>query len=106
MKVYLDDERETPRGWVRTYTPAQTIELLSTEKVEELSLDHDLGDDINIGTGYHVLIWLEEQAFNDLNFTIPKIHIHSANSSARLKMLQAVNSIERIRQAKLDSHNQ
>ena len=60
MKVYLDDERTTPDGWVRTYWPEEAIALLKTGAVTEISLDHDLGDDAH-GTGYSVLLWLEEQ---------------------------------------------
>lgn len=45
MKVYLDDERETPYGWTRVYWPEEAIDLLRTGMVEVISLDHDLGDD-------------------------------------------------------------
>ena len=31
MKVYLDDERKTPDGWVRVFWPDEAIELLSLE---------------------------------------------------------------------------
>ena len=44
MRVFLDDERATPPGWVRTYWPDEVITLLKTGDVVELSLDHDLGD--------------------------------------------------------------
>lgn len=94
MKVFLDDERETPSGFVRTYWPDETIALLKTGKVAELSLDHDLGDD-DRGTGYDVLLWLEEQVITN-GFVPPEvIKVHSANSSARLKMLAAIESITR-----------
>ena len=92
LKVFLDDERITPDGWVRAYWPEDVIELLITGQVSELSLDHDLGDDVH-GTGYSVLLWLEEQVIvND--FAPPKsIRVHSANSSARIKMELAIASI-------------
>ncbi|MEA8592104.1 hypothetical protein PZT57_26020 [Pseudomonas aeruginosa] len=97
MKVFLDDERTTPDGWVRTFWPDETIELLKSGGVTELSLDHDLGDD-DRGTGYTVLLWLEEQvALN--GFLPPAIRIHSANSSARLKMEAAVASIQKLANA-------
>lgn len=96
MKVWLDDIREAPKGWVRTYCPDEVISLLRTGNVEELSLDHDLGDD-DKGTGYHVLLWVEMKQNFDKNFRIPKIHIHSANVSARKKMELAIESIERRR---------
>jgi len=92
MKVFLDDERETPVGWVRAFWPAEVIALLETGAVEELSLDHDLGDD-QIGTGYDVVLWIEE-AVALRRFRPPTIGVHSANSSAREKMLAGIRSIE------------
>ena len=59
MRVFLDDERTTPEGWIRVYWPSEAIALLQTGEVEELSLDHDLGDDER-GTGYDVVLWIEE----------------------------------------------
>ncbi len=91
MKVYLDDERETPEGWVRVYWPDEAIELLEAGGVTQISLDHDLGDDER-GTGYDVLLWLEEQVVVN-GMTPPKIRVHSANSSAREKMEAAIASI-------------
>jgi len=93
MKVYLDDERQTPVGWVRAYWPEEVIELLKGGQVTELSLDHDLGDDSR-GTGYTVLVWLEEQVVLN-NMVPPALYVHSANSSARLKMDSAIQSIYR-----------
>lgn len=98
MKVYLDDERPTPRGWTRTYTAPETIDLLKTNLVTDLSLDHDLGDDEvpSIGCGYDVLLWLEEQVA--LHGFVPPSHIsvHSSNASARIKMEAAIRAIRRM----------
>ncbi|BCG24561.1 hypothetical protein TUM18999_27520 [Pseudomonas tohonis] len=92
MKVYLDDERATPDGWVRAWWPVEVIELLKTGQVSELSLDHDLGDDER-GTGYDVILWIEE-AVALHGFVPPRISVHSANASAVLKMQAGVLSIE------------
>lgn len=94
MKVFLDDERTAPEGWVRVMWPEEAIELLKGGQVSELSLDHDLGDDDH-GTGYTVLLWLEYQvAVNSMK--PPEIRVHSANPSARLKMEAAIISINRL----------
>lgn len=37
MKIFLDDVRETPEGYVRCYWPSEVIELLKTNQVTELS---------------------------------------------------------------------
>lgn len=94
MKIYLDDERVPPSGWKLTKTPKETINFLKTGKVTELSLDHDLGDDSGIGTGYDVLLWIEEQVHMN-GFKPPKMKVHSANSSARTKMELAIKSINK-----------
>lgn len=90
MKVYLDDEREVPdASWVLVKTTQEAIDLLRTGNVEIISLDHDLGDNTN-GTGYDVLLYIEE--FME---EVPYILIHTGNASARIKMEQAVRSIKR-----------
>ena len=91
MKVFLDDERTTPKGWYRVYWPDEAIELLKTGKVNEISLDHDLGDDTR-GTGYDVILWIEQAVVHE-GFVPPKIVVHSANVSACLKMEQAICNI-------------
>ncbi|WP_112477836.1 cyclic-phosphate processing receiver domain-containing protein [Vibrio variabilis] len=91
MKVYLDDERTAPEGWKRVYWPEEAIELLQSGEVEEISLDHDLGDD-TLGTGYDVVVWIEEQVIVN-RFKPPKILVHSANSSARIKMEMGISNI-------------
>lgn len=95
MKLYLDDERDTPDGWVRAYTCEGCISLLETELVSELSLDHDLGTST---TGYDVVKWLEEQAHNGRWNVVPKsITVHSANPVGRQRMEQAIASIDKMR---------
>lgn len=92
MKVFLDDERATPEGWVRVYWPDEAIALLQSGQVTEISLDHDLGDDAR-GTGYDVLVWIEE-AMRLRGFVPPRMHVHSANPAARVRMFAAVASID------------
>lgn len=91
MKLYLDDERKTPVGWVRVFWPDEAIAWLKTEMVTEISLDHDLGHD-DRGTGYDVILWIENEVMTN-NFIPPQIHIHSANVSARRKMELGVVAI-------------
>lgn len=99
MRVYLDDVREAPVGWVRAHTPDEVIDLLRSGSVEELSLDHDLGLTSADGerTGYDVLRWLEEAvATGTWTFPLPEIRIHSANPVGWRRMEQAINSIQRL----------
>jgi len=96
MKVYLDDTRSTPEGWIRTYWPEETIALLERGGITELSLDHDLGDD-GRGTGYDVLTWLERRIFDNAAFPLPKIYIHSANPVGVLRMRNLVARLEEMK---------
>ncbi len=96
MKIYLDDEREAPEGWTRTRSSPVTIALLRTEHVTHLSLDHDLGEEDGVGNGYDVLLWIEEQVACYGYSPVENITVHSANSGARPKMLQAIEAIKRL----------
>lgn len=99
MKVFLDDERDTPEGWTRTYTVEETLSLLETKQVTELSVDNDLGE--NIPEGYKVLDTLEEWVHFDPSFPIPIITVHSSNASRVQSMKQAIANLERKRQQQI-----
>lgn len=96
MKIYMDDARETPLGWHRTYTVAETIAALRTRTVTHLSLDNDLGE--GQPEGYKVIDWLEETIYNDSSFPMPETTVHSSNASRVEYMQRALRNIERIRQ--------
>jgi hypothetical protein len=95
VKLYLDDMRPPPDGWVLVRTAQEAIAILETGGVSHLSLDHDLGDDDAFGTGYDVACWIEE-AVALRGFAPPDITIHSANVVGRARMGRAVESIERL----------
>ena len=97
MKVFLDDVREAPAGWIRCRTPDEVIVLLETGDVEELSLDHDLGliEAEREATGYDVLTWIERQVAT-AGFRPPEMYVHSANPVAHRRMLDAIESIARL----------
>lgn len=98
MKLWLDDERPAPPGWVRVTTATDAIARLTAGGVHEISLDHDLGEDSPGGSGYDVAVWIEQAAFNG---TLPKLawSIHSANPVGRARMEQALRSANRFWEA-------
>lgn len=89
MWVYLDDKRETPDGYIRTFTVEETIELLIKHNgsVELVSLDNDLGTGFK--EGREVMKWIEEQAFNNTLLPIPHLIVHSGNPVAQDEMTTA-----------------
>lgn len=94
MKIWLDDVRKPPKGWVWCKWPQEVIQTLQSNPglIEEVSLDHDLGDDSH-GTGYDVITWIENRIFDDESFIPPKkIKIHSANTAARKRMKAGLES--------------
>jgi len=92
LRIYLDDLRPAPNGWVRVFWPQEAIARLKTGQVTDASLDHDLGDDQR-GTGYDVLLWIEEAVAVD-GFKPPEITVHSANPAAGIRMDAAIASID------------
>lgn len=101
MRIWLDDRRPPcpdPETWVWAKTPQETIALLRTGDVTELSLDHDLG--LLAGerelTGYDVVTWIEEAVATEGFVPPTEIRVHSANASAAPKMERGIESIKRL----------
>jgi hypothetical protein len=99
MKIWLDDVRPAPAGYVRLRTCQQFIEFYADNwhMIATVSFDHDLGEDANgvvLQTGYDALKWLEEQVANG-NMNPPlNMQIHSANPVGRKNMAAAICKIE------------
>ena len=69
------------------------IDMLKKFKVSHISLDHDLGDDERLGTGYTVVCWVEEKVFKDDTYNPPYIGVHSQNTVGVLNMRAGISSI-------------
>ncbi len=82
MKVWLDDRRPAPAGWVPVRTPEEAIGLLQGGGVEAISLDHDLGPDDGPRkrTGYDVLLWLEAEVAAGRTEPPAVMTVHSGTS--------------------------
>lgn len=83
MKLFLDDVRNPPEGFILFRDPVNFKDFLehNWERIQEISLDHDLGffdDNGKEITGYDVLTWIEQFHFvvKPVKF---RILIHSAN---------------------------
>lgn len=79
INVFLDDLRPCPKGFKFAQTAKECIKLIRENKVNILSLDHDLG--FGTPSGFEVVNYIVN------NKTYPKkIIIHSANPFGRLRM--------------------
>jgi len=94
MKLWVDDIRPAPEGWVWAKTFEAAVDFIcGPQPIEEMSLDHDLGDG---PTGYNILCLLESLIFNGFwRKPVPLIHVHSANPVGAKNMLRVIDSIER-----------
>jgi len=100
VKLWLDDVRDAPEGWVRCYWPDEVLEFIREGGVIEVSLDHDLGDAPQgyceqERTGMQVLRTLEVMQNENPELILPEIHVHSANVVAAKRMNEVVNQLER-----------
>lgn len=106
MKVYLDDERKTPEGWFRVVRPEEVITLLRMGLVEEMSLDHDLGQHAfdNEDAEQRDGTWLCRQILEltlDRKLMVaivPKWNVHSANPAGAARMRCLLEDWEKARE--------
>ena len=113
MKIWLDDriERDPPvdEGWTIVRSPEETIALLETGEVTELSLDHDLAlwDDAGRErTGDDVVTWILE-AVVTTGFVPPEsIVVHSGNPAGRRRMELGIEAIYRHARTQNDASTQ
>lgn len=95
MKIWLDDLRPASDGWIHVHSPKEAIFYLCNYPIDEISLDHDLGEETE-GNGNDVLLWIEEKTATDKNYIPPFINVHSMNISAQMKMKEGIKAIMRI----------
>lgn len=101
IKLWIDDERAAPPGWVAVKTAPVAIAFIRdhTEQgdltnIEAISFDHDLGP-VECGTGYEVAVWLEELVFSEPDVVyLPQMTIHSANPVSRVRLDSAIKSMQ------------
>jgi hypothetical protein len=102
MKIFLDDLRPAPDGWTLAKTAIDAILLLEAEagNVDEISLDHDLGEpETEVGPGYLVATWLELQAYKGRWSVVPKtITIRNVNPKSKANLQTVIDRIDLCRQ--------
>ena len=82
-RMWLDDTRPAPDGWVHVRSANEAIRLLQATTVTEASLDHDLGDYRDDGgDGYKVVDWMAEHD----KWPTCGVRVHSANPVGRVRI--------------------
>ena len=87
VRLWLDDLRPAPPGWVWIKTVPAALSLLRRGLVSEVSLDHDLGEEGG-GTGYDVACFIEQEAFHGRLARL-RWAVHSANPVGKERMQTA-----------------
>lgn len=91
MKLWIDDIRTPPdKGWTWAKTAQNAIALLTHNKVEMVSFDHDLG----ATDAYSVAMWIEKAA-SEGKIAPMKWKVHSMNVVGRQRITAAMKSAER-----------
>lgn len=83
MKIWLDDMRVAPQGYIWCHSVNEAINYIEkhSNKIDLIDCDHDLGDyAYDGGDGIRLLDWLE---FYGYNFPI---HLHTMNPVGRENM--------------------
>ena len=86
MKIWLDDLRPAPSGYVPVQSVNKAIDMIKKAEaegvgIEILDLDHDLGDYCNDGgDAIKLLDWLAERG------TFYPVKLHTANPVGRANM--------------------
>jgi hypothetical protein len=97
-RIYLDDVRETPRGWIRAYWPDQVSDHLDSGNVTQVSLDHDLGETRLLNgralDGNDVVTDIERRV-HETDFQPPIMLVHAGNVTRAPSMEQGIEEIWR-----------
>lgn len=95
MDIWLDDERQVPEGYLGAKTVDDAIALVERaksqgEKIDVISLDHDLGTDL---TGHDFVCWIERSIYDGAIDPPNEIKVHSANPVGARRMRMAIDRI-------------
>jgi hypothetical protein len=97
VQIFLDDMRDAPDPTWRVFRSAEALISFLQEydgEIACLSLDHDLGLDVQ--TGYDAISWIEERVHNGQMKAPHRILVHSANPVGVRRISQAIAKIQAI----------
>lgn len=91
MRIFIDDIRDPPEGWVlcRSIEEAKVFVMDESLMIDAISFDNDLGD--GQPEGYTLLDQIEEMVFSgDSRFRYTSFKVHSANPVATRRMVSTI----------------
>lgn len=92
MKIWLDDVRPIPsnysKEWIWIKHPDCAISLLKTGSIEEISFDHDLGENLD---SMSVARFIEDEAYWN-GQKPPRYSIHSQNPVGRANLSRVLEN--------------
>ncbi|RKY28745.1 MAG: hypothetical protein DRP83_00185 [Planctomycetota bacterium] len=91
MKLWVDDVRPAPKGWIWAKSYKQAMRLMEENDwdFDVISLDYDLGEE---KTGYDLLCKIEQRSMEYMNYT-PLIGVHTSNMIVRDKMCNVASRL-------------
>lgn len=96
INLYLDDLRDCPDGFELAKTMEEAVSFLKENKINILSLDHDLGEENGklLKTGYDLVKWICE-FYEEENLSIKAIYLHTDNNVGRENMFETLKAAQR-----------
>lgn len=97
VNLYVDDLRDIPEGFTGARNFEEAVEILKSHNVSIISLDHDLGEDVNgniLKSGYDLVKWICEN-YETYNLKIGDIYIHTDNPVGRENMYETLKAAKR-----------
>ena len=95
MKLWIDDKRKAPEGWMHAKTAAEAIGWLkSGDSITHISFDHDLGEGNGDG---HDVVCVVEELVHGRRMKMPEMTVHSSNPVGAKRIQQAIDAIKRRR---------
>lgn len=100
IKLYVDDLRKCPSGWVLARTVTEAIRLLATQDISAVSLDHDISHSVEVreisrpypcGETFEPVAWY----LKAIGFRGP-VTLHTANPVGAEKMRSILIDNDRV----------
>jgi hypothetical protein len=86
MKIFLDDLREPPPGWIKVTHPNDVTSHILQGEAEIIDLDYPLGNDRKY-TGLTVMKWLQNEIGEGrIPARVPEFRIHTDDQEAKAMM--------------------